>query len=72
MSKEANLLMKQLSKGNLNPGIGTKNIIRNIFEARSRGGARVYFREIGDKIEILGYSSKVNQQAVIDRIIKLF
>lgn len=72
LSKEANALLKQLSNGNMNPGIGTKNIIGEIFEARSAGGARVYFRKIGEQIEILAYSSKANQQAVIDRILKIF
>ncbi|WP_367272578.1 RHS repeat domain-containing protein [Flavobacterium sp.] len=72
LSKEANALLKQLSSGNMNPGIGTKNIIGEIFEARSAGGARVYFRKIGEQIEILAYSSKANQQAVIDRILKIF
>lgn len=71
LSKEANSLIEQLSRGNMNPGIGTKNIVKDIFEARSSEGARVYFRKIGEKVEILGYSSKSNQQAVIDRIIKI-
>ena len=69
---EANALIKQLSKGNLNPGIGTKNIGNNIFEARSRGGARVYFRNNNGGIEILGYSNKANQQTVIQAIFNTF
>lgn len=56
----------------MNPGIGTKNIARNIFEARSRGGARVYFRNVNEKVEILGYSNKANQQKVINRILQIY
>lgn len=72
LRKEANTLIQQLNKGNLNPGIGTKNIGKNIFEARSRGGARVYFRNGNNGIEILGYSNKANQQTVINRILKIY
>jgi hypothetical protein len=45
----------------MNPRIGSKNIGKNIFEARSKGGARVYFRNGQNGIEILGYSNKANQ-----------
>ena len=69
---EANNLIGQLKNGNLNPGIGSKNIGKNIFEARSRGGARVYFTNSQNNITILGYSNKSNQQAVINRILKLY
>lgn len=37
-------LTHELSRGNLNPGIGTKPIGKGISEARARDGARVYFR----------------------------
>src|SRR5690554_3813228 len=69
---EANALINQLSKGNLNPGIGTKNIGKGIFEARSKGGARVYFRNNNGGIEVLGYSHKGNQQTVIQTIFNTF
>ncbi|WP_221405081.1 RHS repeat domain-containing protein [Apibacter adventoris] len=72
LRKEANDLIDQLSKGNMNPGIGTKSIGKGIFEARSRGGARVYFRNGSDGIEIVGYSSKANQQQVINRILEAY
>ena len=72
LRKEANSLIEQLTKGNMNPGIGTKNIGKNIFEARSRGGARVYFRNGANGIEIIGYSNKSNQQQVINRILEIY
>ncbi|REC49764.1 hypothetical protein DRF67_04485 [Chryseobacterium pennipullorum] len=34
LRKEANTLIGQLKSGNINPGIGTKNIGKNAFEAR--------------------------------------
>ena len=54
LRKEANGLIEQLNKGNMNSGIGTKNIGKSIFEARSRGGARVYFRNGQNGAQIVG------------------
>jgi RHS repeat-associated protein len=65
-------LTSKLGQGNLNPGIGTKPIGSGISEARSRDGARVYFRVIKEQIEILGKSSKANQAEVIREILKTF
>jgi len=74
LRKEANGLLEQLSKGNFNPGIGTKSIkgSAGILEARSRGGARVYFRHVNDRVDILGYSNKGNQQKVINRLKEVY
>jgi hypothetical protein len=43
LSKEASSLLNQFSKGTLNPGIGTHNIGKGIYELRGAEGARVYF-----------------------------
>jgi RHS repeat-associated protein len=72
LRKEAKGLLEQLNLGNMNPGIGTKNIGKNIFEARSKGGARVYFRNGINGVEILGYSNKANQQQVIHRVLEIY
>jgi RHS repeat-associated protein len=75
LRKEANALIEALSKGNKNPGIGTKIIsgTEGVFEARSRGGARVYFRNTANNgVEIVGYSNKGNQQTVINRLLELY
>ena len=59
-------LVEQLAKGNLSPGIGTKHLFGDILYARSRDGARVFFRIKGDGyIEILGKASKQNEAQVI-------
>ena len=65
-------LTQELSKGNLNPGIRTKSIGQGISEARARDGARVYFRITENGIEILGKSTKANQDAVIREVLKRF
>lgn len=60
-------LTNQLSKGNMNPGTGTKHLFNGIMEARSKDGARVYFRNATDgTVEILGKSNKANQPQVIN------
>lgn len=58
-----------LRKGNINPGKGTKFIGEGIYEARHASGARVYFRNTGDGVEILGESSKANQDEVIKALL---
>jgi putative component of toxin-antitoxin plasmid stabilization module len=70
--RELDALVKQLGSGNLNPGIGTKQLFNGVFEARARGGARVYFRTSGDTVEILAKSDKGNQTRVIDRLQELY
>jgi putative component of toxin-antitoxin plasmid stabilization module len=61
-------MVEQLKSGNMNPGIGTKNIGDGIFETRAADGGRVYFRNTTAGIEILGKSTKANQDAVIKEI----
>jgi len=65
-SKDVNSLLKQLSKGNINPGKGSKHLFGEVHELRGASGARVYFRNKGLTTEILGYSSKSNQNQVIN------
>lgn len=65
-------LTTQLANGNLNPGIGTKNVFGNVFEARARDGARVYFQNIDGNITIVGKSTKANQPRVISILRELY
>ena len=66
-------LVEELSKGNRNPGIGTRHLFKGILEARARDGARVYFRiKPEEVIEILAKSSKVNQPRVIELLRQLY
>lgn len=68
IEKEIDNLIEKLRLGNMNPGKGSKTLFTNIKYARGAKGARVYFREVNGKIEILGISNKVKkqQQAVIE------
>lgn len=73
ISRDINHLIKELNKGNTNPGVGTKTVSKGIYELRGRSGGRVYFRKAGrKKYELLGYSDKNTQSKVINRLKKLY
>ena len=65
---EANHLINQLSLGNRNTGIGSKSLkgCRNVSYLRGDKGARIFYRETKEGIEILGKANKKNEQKVID------
>jgi putative component of toxin-antitoxin plasmid stabilization module len=70
--RSLNNLIEQLSLGNPNPGIGTQNVFKDVFELRGKNRARVYYRKVDAKIEILAKSVKSNQQKVINILKKLY
>jgi hypothetical protein len=70
--RSLNNLVEQLSLGNRNPGIGTENVFKDVYELRGKNRARVYYREVDGKIEILGKSVKSNQQKVINILKKMY
>ena len=74
VQKSLDHLVGELMKGNLSPGIGTRGLFGNIMEARTRDGARVYFRvdRSGKGVEILAKSNKKNQAQVIKRLEELY
>jgi hypothetical protein len=72
VQKGLDSLTDALSKGNTNPGIGTKGLGKGISYARARDGARVFFRQSGNQIEILAKASKANEPAVIKYLNSLF
>lgn len=73
MQRSIDHLTGELAKGNLNPGIGTKHLFGDIFEARARDGARVYFRNAGEgALEIVGKSDKADQAAVIRQLRQVY
>ncbi len=69
---DVNALISRMKNGNMDPGIGSKSIGNGISELRSDSGGRVYFRNVGDTIEVLAYSNKSNEQAVINRVMKIY
>ena len=70
--RSLNNLVDQLALGNRNPGIETTNVFKDIYELRSRNGARVYYRQVDGKIEILAKSVKSNQQKVRNILKKVY
>lgn len=70
--RSLNNLVEQLALGNRNPGIGTENVFKDVYELRGKNRARVYYREVDGKIEILGKSVKSNQQKVINILKKMY
>jgi putative component of toxin-antitoxin plasmid stabilization module len=62
----------QLQQGNMNPGTKNRFLFNGIFEARSANGARVYFRNTENGIEILAKSDKHNQTQVIQLLRRLY
>ncbi len=73
-SDQANIdrLTGQLGKGNMNPGTGSKHLFNGINEARADSGARVYFRNTPDGVQIVGKSTKDNQDTVIGILRQLY
>ena len=71
LSKEASDLVDKYRKG-LDGGIGGHEVFKGVSELRGKSGARVYYRETKDGMEVLGYSNKNNQQEVINRLKKVY
>jgi hypothetical protein len=72
VQKGLDSLTKELSKGNTNPGLGTKSLGGGISYARARDGARVFFQQAGNQIEILAKASKANESSVINYLKSIF
>ncbi|MEU6820591.1 pre-toxin TG domain-containing protein [Streptomyces atriruber] len=66
-------LFEQLSRGNMNPGLGSKALAgTDITYARGRNGGRLFFRNVEGGIEIVGKSDKGNESKVIARLKQLY
>ena len=74
--RDVNNLLDKLPLGNENPGIGSKPIGGEISELRGFNEGRVYYRTLRKSketvYEILGKSSKDNQETVIKLVKKYF
>jgi RHS repeat-associated protein len=70
---DLNNMLRQLQQGNMNPGLETRSLPgTDVFYARSRAGARLFFRNTGDGIEIVAKASKANEDVVIARLKELY
>lgn len=72
IQQESNELINQFITGNTNPGIGNKNLFKDINYLRGRNGARVFFRNTSNGIEILAKADKSNEQKVIKILEELY
>ncbi|MGB7605591.1 MAG: RHS repeat-associated core domain-containing protein [Lutisporaceae bacterium] len=72
VQKEANELVEKLLQGNVNPGKGTKNLFKDILYLRGDNGARVFYRNTKNGIEILARASKENEIKVIKILEELY
>lgn len=62
-------LLRELSKGNLNPGTWTKTLKGSgVRYARGKNGIRVFFKETEDGIQIVGMSTKHTESRVIEAV----
>jgi len=69
--REMKHLYEELEKGNFQAGLGHPGHIEgtDIFYLRGRNGARLYYHKIGkDNYQIVGKSSKANQEQVINKL----
>jgi hypothetical protein len=67
VQREMDALFAQLSAGNTRSLSGT-----GISYARSRGGARLFFRNVDGGIQIVGKASKANESSVINYLLGLY
>jgi hypothetical protein len=76
IERELDHLVKELSKGNFEAGLGHPGHIEgtNIFYLRGRNGGRLYYRRIGkDEYDIVAKSAKGrNQEQVITQLKKIY
>jgi putative component of toxin-antitoxin plasmid stabilization module len=52
--------------------LGTKSLGEGISYARARDGARVFFRQAGNQIDILAKASKANEAKVINYLKSIY
>ena len=72
VQQEANDLVQQFLNGNKNPGIGSKNLFKDINYLRGRNGARIFYRIQNGVMEILAKADKGNEQKVIEILTKKY
>ncbi|MBT2897976.1 hypothetical protein HET64_15400 [Streptomyces sp. McG3] len=66
-------LFEQLSQGNMNPGRGSRALSgTDVTYARGRNGGRLFFRNVGGGIQIVGKADKGNEPQVIARLKKIY
>ena len=72
LQDETDDLIFKFMNGNVNPGLGSKNLTRDIFYLRGRNGSRVFYRMVDGVMDILGKATKANEQKVINLVLETF
>lgn len=67
-----NALIEKLSLGNENSGIETQHLFKNVYELKAKKLARVYYKKVDGKVEILVKSVKSNQKKVIKILRRMY
>jgi len=52
--------------------MGTQHLFKDVYELRGKNRARVYYRKVDGKIEILAKSAKFNQGKVIKILKRMY
>ncbi|NIK58320.1 RHS repeat-associated core domain-containing protein [Kribbella shirazensis] len=66
-------IVARFQNGNTNPGIGSKSLGNtDVYYLRTRSGARVFYRNNSQGIEIVGKANKGNENAVIKRLTEVY
>ncbi|MFE7131653.1 polymorphic toxin-type HINT domain-containing protein [Streptomyces sp. NPDC057638] len=69
IQKEIDDLVLQFRSGNTNPGLGNKSLEgTDVSYLRGRNGARVFFRNTSEGMQIVGKANKANEPKVISRL----
>lgn len=73
VQRDLNHMIHQLSRGNMNPGTENRTLPKtDVHYARMRSGARLFFRNTSDGIQVVGKADKHNEGQVIARLRKLY
>ncbi|MGW3210089.1 polymorphic toxin-type HINT domain-containing protein [Streptomyces sp. NPDC001135] len=73
VQRDPGTLFEQLSRGNMNPGLGSKALTgTDVTYARGRNGGRLFFRNVGGGIQIVAKADKSNESTVIARLKQLY
>ncbi|ARP70199.1 hypothetical protein LK07_10880 [Streptomyces pluripotens] len=73
VQRDLDHLFEQLSRGNMNPGRGSKALTgTDVTYARGRNGGRLFFRNVDGGIQVVGKADKGNESKVIARLKQIY
>lgn len=65
-------LTARLAEGQASPGSGSRSLFNGIWEARTKSGARVAYRYVKNRLEILAKFDKRDQVRALNLLRKLY